>query len=55
VLGVATSTCAVTARAGGLYNLVYITQLDGSKLVIRVPASGWENGPTETAARALES
>ncbi|KAK3935091.1 hypothetical protein QBC46DRAFT_58533 [Diplogelasinospora grovesii] len=55
VFGVATSTGNIIARIGGSYNLVHIIQLDSFKLVIRIPASGWGDGLTETAARALES
>lgn len=43
------------ARIAGAYNIVHIIQLDGNKLVIRIPATGWGSGKTETAARALES
>ncbi|KAI1206261.1 kinase-like protein [Annulohypoxylon truncatum] len=44
------------ARIAGSYNLVHVIQLDDDfKLVIRVPATGWGSGKTETAAHALES
>ena len=46
---------SLVARIYGSYNLVHIVQLDDLKLVIRVPATGWGDGMTKTAARALAS
>ena len=50
-----TSNARVLRRVAGSYNLVHIVQLDELKLVIRVPATGWGDGLTDDAARALES
>lgn len=50
-----TSNAQVLRRVAGSYNLVHIVQLDELKLVIRVPATGWGDGLTDSAARALES
>ncbi|KAI1102522.1 hypothetical protein F4804DRAFT_312787 [Jackrogersella minutella] len=51
------STCngELIARIVGAYNLVHSIQLDGLKLVIRIPITGWGSGKTDTAVRALES
>lgn len=50
-----TSRAAFVTRIAGSYNLIHILQLDDLKLVIRVPATGWADGMTDDAARALES
>ncbi|KAI1768010.1 kinase-like protein [Hypoxylon sp. FL1150] len=50
-----TSESKYIARKNGSYNIVHIIQLDDFKLVIRLPATGWGSGKTETAARAMES
>lgn len=55
VLQAPSSSGKLVARIGGLYNIVHVVQLDDIKLVIRVPATGWDSGMTATAARALES
>lgn len=44
------------SRMAGSYNIVHIVQFDsGTKLVIRVPATGWGSGLTDAAARVIES
>jgi aminoglycoside phosphotransferase (APT) family kinase protein len=55
VFGAQTSNAQVLRRVAGSYNLVHIVQLDELQLVIRVPATGWGDGLTDDAARALES
>lgn len=55
VFGISTSAGKVVLKIGGSYNIVHIVQLDDFKLVIRVPATGWGDGMTQMAARALES
>ncbi|KAI5865644.1 hypothetical protein GGS23DRAFT_560127 [Durotheca rogersii] len=49
------STSSLVARVSGSYNIAHIIQLDNIKLVIRVPATGWGSGMTETAADAIRS
>lgn len=50
------SSGRLVRRIGGSYNLVHIIQLDGDfTLVIRIPATGWGDGLTATAAYAMES
>jgi len=50
-----TSSSRLVARISGSHNLIHILQLDNLKLVVRVPATGWGEGMTGAAARALES
>jgi hypothetical protein len=53
--GASSSSGLLVKRFIGSYNLVHIIQLDAFKLAIRVPATGWGEGITATAARAMES
>ncbi|KAL6860661.1 hypothetical protein ACO1O0_004692 [Amphichorda felina] len=55
ILDAPSSNGRLVARIVGSYNIVHIIQLDDTKIVIRVPATGWGSLLTETAARALES
>lgn len=56
ILHTTSSSGCLVRRIGGSYNLVHIIQLDEDfKLVIRIPATGWGDGITATAAHALES
>ncbi|UNI22120.1 hypothetical protein JDV02_008040 [Purpureocillium takamizusanense] len=55
VLHAPSSSGKLVSRIRGSYNIVHIIQLDGVRLVIRVPATGWGSGMTITAARALQS
>ncbi|KAK0627882.1 hypothetical protein B0T14DRAFT_513495 [Immersiella caudata] len=50
------STGRLVRRIAGSYNLVHIIELGPDfKLVVRVPATGWGDGLTPTAAQAIES
>lgn len=42
-------------RLSGSYNIVYVMEAGTTKLVIRVPATGWGAGMTKATADALES
>lgn len=42
-------------RICGSYNIVHVMEVGTTKLVIRVPATGWGAGMTKAAANALES
>lgn len=55
VLHTEASKSCLVSRISGSFNIAHIIQLDNLKLVIRVPASGWGNGMTETAALAIRS
>ena len=56
VFNTTSSSGRLVRRIGGSYNLVHIIQLDDDfKLVVRVPATGWGDGLTATAAHAMES
>ncbi|KIL89466.1 hypothetical protein FAVG1_07046 [Fusarium avenaceum] len=50
VLRVSTNNSKLVKRVSGSYNIVHIMELETLKLVIRVPATGWGAGVTETAA-----
>ncbi|KAL7804899.1 kinase-like domain-containing protein [Trichoderma aethiopicum] len=43
------------ARIDGSYNIVHIVEVESTKLVIRVPCTGWGSGMTPIAAQAMES
>ncbi|KAH8662782.1 kinase-like domain-containing protein [Ilyonectria robusta] len=45
----------LVARIDGSYNIIHVVELEGIKLVIRVPATGWGSGMTPIAAHAMES
>ncbi|RYC80709.1 hypothetical protein BFJ63_vAg16406 [Fusarium oxysporum f. sp. narcissi] len=45
----------LVARIDGSYNIIHVVELEGTKLVIRVPATGWGTGMTPIAAHAMES
>lgn len=55
ILDAPSSNGRLVARIVGSYNIIHIIQLDDTKIVIRVPVTGWGSLLTETAARALES
>jgi aminoglycoside phosphotransferase (APT) family kinase protein len=55
VLQLPASNGRLIHRIAGSYNLVHIVEVDGVKLVIRVPATGWGSGMTPAAAEALQS
>ncbi|KAK4454080.1 kinase-like domain-containing protein [Podospora aff. communis PSN243] len=56
VFNTPSSSGRLVSRVAGSYNLVHIVQLDDDfQLVIRVPATGWGDGLTPTAAHAMES
>lgn len=56
IFNTTSSSGCLVRRIGGSYNLVHIIQLDDDfKLVIRIPATGWGDGLTATAAHAMES
>ncbi|KAI0403042.1 kinase-like domain-containing protein [Xylaria palmicola] len=45
----------LVARICGSYNMVHVIEFQNTKLVIRVPVTGWGPGLTQTAADAMES
>ncbi|KAM0209799.1 hypothetical protein ACHAPQ_002727 [Fusarium lateritium] len=55
VLHVSTNNAKFVKRVCGSYNIVHVIELETTKLVIRVPATGWDAGMTKTAADALAS